>query len=183
MKKPPVYPVSAQEEGLPRGGCLPRGVSAQCLTRRGYTLPPVDRQTPVINITFPQLLLMDGNKKVPGVGRWGMVSRGGEVGSGGWSRGVYSPVNRLTDKCKNITFPQLCLRAVIEWNFRKTVIKLFQGSLTRPGKPRKLKVHLENLEISWNFEKFNKYHGKMTWNLEKLEEHSPLTPLEQYKIH
>ena len=38
-----------------------------------------------------------------------------------------------------------------------------QGSwfrvLTRPGKMR---VHLENLEISWNFEKFNKYHGKMT---------------------
>ena len=33
---------------------------------------------------------------------------------------------------------------------------------TRPGKPGKMKVHLENLEISWNFEKFNKYHGKMT---------------------
>ena len=32
----------------------------------------------------------------------------------------------------------------------------------------KMRVHLENLEISWNFEKFNKYHGKMTWNLEKL---------------
>ena len=28
-------------------------------------------------------------------------------------------------------------------------------------------AHLENLEI-WNFEKINKYHGKMTWNLEKL---------------
>ena len=26
----------------------------------------------------------------------------------------------------------------------------------------KMRVHLENLEISWNFEKFNKYHGKMT---------------------
>ena len=38
---------------------------------------------------------------------------------------------------------------------------------TRPGKPGKMRVHLENLEISWNFEKFNKYHGKMTWNLEK----------------
>ena len=32
---------------------------------------------------------------------------------------------------------------------------------TRPGKPGKMKVHLENLEISWNFEKFIKYHGKM----------------------
>ena len=38
---------------------------------------------------------------------------------------------------------------------------------TRPGgKP--VRVHLENLEISWNFEKINKYHGKITWNLEKL---------------
>ena len=33
---------------------------------------------------------------------------------------------------------------------------------TRPGKPGKMRVHLENLEISWNFENFNKYHGKMT---------------------
>ena len=33
---------------------------------------------------------------------------------------------------------------------------------TRPGKPGKMRVHLENLEISWNFEKCNKYHGKMT---------------------
>ena len=32
---------------------------------------------------------------------------------------------------------------------------------TRPGKPGKMRIHLENLEISWNFEKFNKYHGKM----------------------
>ena len=39
---------------------------------------------------------------------------------------------------------------------------------TRPGKPGKIRVHLENLEISWNFEKFNKYRGKLTWNLEKL---------------
>ena len=33
---------------------------------------------------------------------------------------------------------------------------------TRPGKPGKRRIHLENLEISWNFEKINKYHGKMT---------------------
>ena len=39
---------------------------------------------------------------------------------------------------------------------------------TRPGKPGKMRVHLENLEISWNFEKFNKYHRKMASNLEKL---------------
>ena len=56
---------------------------------------------------------------------------------------------------------------------------------TRPGKPGKMRVHLENLEISWNFEKFSKYHGKMTWNLENLvaTKNSPLTPLKQYKIH
>ena len=50
----------------------------------------------------------------------------------------------------------------------------------------KMRVHLENLEISWNFEKFNKYHGKMTWNLGKnlvATKNSPLTPLKQYKIH
>ena len=35
---------------------------------------------------------------------------------------------------------------------------------TRPGKPGKMRAHLE----IWNFEKNNKYHGKMTWNLEKL---------------
>ena len=29
----------------------------------------------------------------------------------------------------------------------------------------------ENLEISWNFDKFNKNHGKMIWNLEKLSGH------------
>ena len=33
---------------------------------------------------------------------------------------------------------------------------------TRPGKPGKMRVNLENLEISWNFKKINKYHGKMT---------------------
>ena len=33
---------------------------------------------------------------------------------------------------------------------------------TRPRKPGKMRVPLENLEISWNFEKFNKYNGKMT---------------------
>ena len=41
---------------------------------------------------------------------------------------------------------------------------------TRPGKPGKMRVHLENLEI-WNFEKINKYHGKMSRNLEKLGGH------------
>ena len=41
------------------------------------------------------------------------------------------------------------------------------------------------LEISWNFEKFNKYHGKWheTWKNLVATKHSPLTPLKQYKIH
>ena len=49
------------------------------------------------------------------------------------------------------------------------VMKTFssQGSHST-WKPGKIRVHLENLEISWNFEKINKYHGKMTWNLEIL---------------
>ena len=42
-----------------------------------------------------------------------------------------------------------------------------QGSHSTWKNLEKLRVHLENLEI-WNFEKFNKNHGKMTWNLEKL---------------
>ena len=67
----------------------------------------------------------------------------------------------------------------MERNLKKTVclkcaLRSWRGHLTvnrvptRPGKPGKIRVHLENLEISWNFEKFNKYHGKMPWNLEKL---------------
>ena len=45
---------------------------------------------------------------------------------------------------------------------------------TRAGKPGKMRVHLETLEISWNFEKINKYHGKndmkpgKTWWLLKI---------------
>ena len=30
-----------------------------------------------------------------------------------------------------------------------------------PTRPGKMSVHLKNLEISWNFDKFNKNHGKM----------------------
>ena len=46
-------------------------------------------------------------------------------------------------------------------------LHLFAGHLsldrvpTRPGKPGKMRVHPENLEISWNFEKVNKNHGKI----------------------
>ena len=51
------------------------------------------------------------------------------------------------------------------WNivsFSFKIITVNNRIPTRPGKPGKMRVHLENLEISWNFEKFNKYHGKMT---------------------
>ena len=30
-----------------------------------------------------------------------------------------------------------------------------------PTRPGKMSLHLKNLEISWNFDKFNKNHGKM----------------------
>ena len=43
------------------------------------------------------------------------------------------------------------------------VNRLASKSLIRvPTRPGKMRVHLENLEISWIIEKFNKYHGKMT---------------------
>ena len=49
--------------------------------------------------------------------------------------------------------------------FILSTLKMKARVPTRPGKPGKpgnMRLHLENLEISWNFEKFNKYHGKMT---------------------
>ena len=50
---------------------------------------------------------------------------------------------------------------------------------TRPGKPGKMRVHLENLEISWNFEIFNKYHGKIikTWKNLLTTKNFPLTQI------
>ena len=33
------------------------------------------------------------------------------------------PVNRITDRCKNITFPQLCLRVVIKFPWYMLVQK------------------------------------------------------------
>ena len=50
----------------------------------------------------------------------------------------------------------------------KVIYPVLDRVPTWPGKPGKMRVHLENLEISLNFKKFNKYHGKMIWNLEKL---------------
>ena len=35
------------------------------------------------------------------------------------------------------------------------------GTPRVPPRPGKVRVHLENMEISWNFEKFNKNHGKV----------------------
>ena len=40
-----------------------------------------------------------------------------------------------------------------------------QGGFQKPGQMR---LNMENLEISSNFEKINEYHGKMIQNLEKL---------------
>ena len=42
-----------------------------------------------------------------------------------------------------------------------------------------MRVHLENLEISWNFENFNKYHGKIikTWKNLLTTKNLPLTQI------
>ena len=56
------------------------------------------------------------------------------------------------------------------WSCRQKVECLFHTEQKQnktnkhrvPTQPGKMREHLENLEISWNFEKFNKYHGKMT---------------------
>ena len=55
---------------------------------------------------------------------------------------------------------------------------------TQPGKPGKMRVHLENLEI-WNFEKFNNIMEKWheTWKNWVATKNSPLTPLKLYKIY
>ena len=69
---------------------------------------------------------------------------------------------RFTESLRN-KLRELCIN-------RNTSYKGLLRIVTRPGKPGKpgkMRVHLENLEISWNFEKFNKNHGKMIWDLEK----------------
>ena len=44
----------------------------------------------------------------------------------------------------------------------------FAGFPLDLGNLEKWGCHLENLDKSWNFEQFNKYHGKIIYNLEKL---------------
>ena len=41
------------------------------------------------------------------------------------------------------------------------ILRIWVRVPTLPGKPGKMRVRLKNLEISWNFENFNKYHEKM----------------------
>ena len=64
----------------------------------------------------------------------------------------------------NIVYTRTCviLLSAQTVHLRKTAVFSTFRVPTRPGKPGKMRVHLENLEISWDFEKFNKYHGKMT---------------------
>ena len=49
---------------------------------------------------------------------------------------------------------------------------------TRPGEPGNMRVHLENMEKTWNFEKFNGCHGIWyeTYKNWVTTKHSPLTP-------
>ena len=84
--------------------------------------------------------------RLPYVFRWPPLDvRGGREGRACVVMYLFYPLPRgHTDAYENITFPQ----------FRDS-----HRVPTRPGKPGKMRVHLE---ISWNFKKFNKYHGKMT---------------------
>ena len=69
---------------------------------------------------------------------------------------------------ETLLFGQLCYRnRGNDAKFRVIILCTLFRVPIRLGKPGKMRVRLENLEI-WNFEKFNKYHGKMTSNLEKL---------------
>ena len=65
---------------------------------------------------------------------------------------VYTTATAAATKIKE----KKCFRSSIE-----------QGSHST-WKTWKMRVHLENLKISWIFEKSNKYDGKMPWNLEKI---------------
>ena len=57
-----------------------------------------------------------------------MVGGGGCLPGGGWSvqggvypGGVSPPVNRITDRCKNITLPQVHQKAIREGHFKKVI--------------------------------------------------------------
>ena len=53
-----------------------------------------------------------------------------------------------------------------------------------PTQPGKMRVHLENLEMTWNFENFNKYRGKWqkTWKNLVGTKNSPLLPWNNTKF-
>ena len=62
-------------------------------------------------------------------GRWMGVSRGVTGGGGG----VHPLVNRITDRCKNITFSQLRLWAVIKAYVGKSKINSAKKKVTFSG--------------------------------------------------
>ena len=73
-----------------------------------------------------------------------------------------------------LTVHTMCIRVkniyISEYFNQQNVFKTYDTTVRVPtftGKPGKMRVHLENLEKSWNFAKNNKNHGKITWNLEK----------------
>ena len=67
---------------MPRGGCLPRGVFLEGCLPRGVSLEGC----------LPRGVFAQGGGCLPGEG---LCAR-------------YLPVNRITDRCKNITLLQLC---------------------------------------------------------------------------
>ena len=83
---------------------------------------------------------------------------------------------RATQDCKQTCCSDLSIWQALQW--RDTVVqprctklwtdshkqppfKVIQRIPARPRKPEKMRVYLENLEKSWNFEKINKIIGKL----------------------
>ena len=145
-----------------RGGVCPRGeclLPGGCLVLGGFCsggwvsqhaqrqtpLPPVDRQTPVKILPWPNFVAAGKY--------WPVLAK----------RSSKAPQTN-TQQLLTYTLQQAVVSRLILIAFNVTS-RSFGTSIrvpTRPGKPGKMRVHLENLEISWNFEKFNKYHGKMS---------------------
>ena len=130
--------------GLLPGGVLLWGVGIPACTEAD-TPPPVDRHTPVKILPWPNFVAAGKY--------WPVLAK----------RSSKAPQTN-TQQLLTYTLQQAVVSRLILIAFNVTS-RSFGTSIrvpTRPGKPGKMRVHLENLEISWNFEKFNKYHGKMS---------------------
>ena len=94
-----------------------------------------------------------------------------QVGSGSRSQrsgGVLDVRMTMNQSEETVSYVARQNRLVIYFCF----LELVHRVPTRPGKPGKMRVHLENLEISWNFEKKKSWKNGMkpgkTWWLLKI---------------